>query len=342
MGSRVAIACLAFLASLFTCTSFAQSGEKTTIRISLNPVVYTYLPLFIATDKGYFASENLDVVITRYNGSSVSQMPLAARGDLDIVPMVGGPALFNQVGEGFDLKIIASMVETHKGWHDGTWIVVRKDLYDSGEVRKFADLKGRPVDGGPDGSPANFVFNQALQQAGLTRANVVYSSRLASPPDWLAGLRNKSVDALAGIEPIVTQIVAQNVGIRLLSTQDVIPWFQESFFIASEKYLKSNRSAATRFLNAYLRAAKEINEAGGKWTPEFIAIVARWSQLPEAAISQIPGPAYYGQFGAINTDSLSRQQDYFASINQVKQKIDPATIVDASIINDARRQAGMH
>ena len=192
----------------------------------------------------------------------------------------------------------------------------------------MADLRGRAVDGGAEGSPISFVLNQALIQAGLKRSDVRYSNRLIAPPDWLAGLRNKAVDALPAVEPVATQIVDQGFGVALTSTQRVVPWFQESFFAASAHYLAGNRAAALGFLEAYLRAAKEIDAAGGKWTPEFLQTVSHWSQIPEDVVATVPGPVYYGQFGTINLQSLSRQEEYWLSIGQVKDKVDPALIVD--------------
>jgi NitT/TauT family transport system substrate-binding protein len=319
----------------------AAQTAKTPVRIALNPAVYTYLPLFLAADKGYFDEQGLDVSIVKYAGSSVSQMPSVARGDLDIAPMVVGPAMFNQKNDGFDLKVIASMVESKAGWNDGTWIVIRQDLWDSGAIRTLADLKGRMLDGGPDGSPINFVVNMGLEKAGLTRADVKYSAKLATPPDWIAALRNKAVDAIGTLEPFATVIESEGLGHKLASDQDIVPWFQESYFVASAQYIDKHRDTAVAFFKAYLKAAKEIDEGGPKWRPESLAEVAKWTKLAEAEIAKMPGPPYYGQLGTIRADSIARQQDYWLSIHLVKEKVAVDSIIDSSIIDAARSQSGI-
>lgn len=331
----IAIAWTLFFPAL---SSGQTTSEPTKVRFSFNPVIHSYLPIFIAIDKGYFKEQNIDLQISVYNGSSVSQMPLAARGDLDIVPMVGGPALFNQQSGGFDIKVIASMVESRAGWHDGAWILVRKALWDAGTVRSVADLKGRSVDGGPDGSSISFMLNQALLGAGMTRADVKYSGRFTSPADWVAALANDAVDAFAAVEPFATQFEQRGLVARLVSSATIMPWFQESFFVASAKYVETNRDVVKRFLMAYVKAAREVDAAGGKWTPDQLAILAKWTRVPEATIGQIPGPQYYGQLGRVKVDSLIRQQDYWASIGQVKTKIDVASLVDATIIEEAIKE----
>ena len=52
-------------------------------------------------------------------------------------------------------------------------------------------------------------------QAGSKRSDVRYSNRLMAPGEWLAGLRNKAVDALEAVEPVATQIVDQGFGVAL-------------------------------------------------------------------------------------------------------------------------------
>jgi NitT/TauT family transport system substrate-binding protein len=320
----------------------ADNAAKAVVHFSLNPVVTGNLPIFIAIDKGYFAEEGIDLKLTKYGGSSVTQMPLAARGDLDITMMVAGPALFNQKTDGFDLKILASLQQTHPGWADGEWVMVRKDLWDSGAVRKIADLKGRQVDGGPDGSPISFVLNLALAKAGLKRSDVIYTEKIGSPPQWIAALRNHAVDALAAADPVATLLETEGLGMKLASDQDVAPWLQISFLIASEKYVQEHRATVVAFLKAYLMAAKDIDASGGKWTPELLHEMSKWTQISEADLKHISGPSYYGQFGAISKVSLTRQQDYLVGLGQVKTKVDIDSLVDDAPLMAARRALGIH
>lgn len=338
----VAIASIGLIAIGAHHARAADAAAKTVVRFSLNPVVTGNLPIFIAIDKGYFAEQGIDLKLTKYGGSSVTQMPLAARGDLDITIMVAGPALFNQKTEGFDLKILASMQQTHPGWTDGEYVMVRKDLWDSGAVRKLADLKGRQVDGGPDGSPISFVLNLALEKAGLKRSDVIYTKKFATPPDWIAGLRNHSVDALAAADPIATVLEIQGYGKKLASDQDVAPWLQISFLIASEKYVQDHRATVAAFLKAYLKGAKDIDASGGKWTPELLHEMAKWTKISEGDLQHIAGPSYYGQFGAISKVSLTRQQDYLVGLGQVKKKIDIDALVDDGPLATARHELGIH
>ena len=319
----------------------AQSAAPDRVRLSLNPGSYAYLPIFLAVEKGYFAEQHLDVQVTKYTGSSLTQLPMLARGDLDISPVVVGPGFFNQFTQGFDLRLLASIDQSEKGWHDTGCLLVRQDLWDSGAIRKIADLKGKIVDGGLDGTPQNYLLKQAILKAGLKFTDMTYSDKLKAVPDQFAALRNKAVDVTNGAEPVCTQMQAQGLAKKWLTFQDVVPGLQASFITSSSSFLKTHRDAVKRFLIALLKAEKDIKAANGHWTPQLLVTVAKWSEIPEATVATIPGPSYSGQFGAIDATSIRAQQAFWMSEGTVSQAVIVADIVDTSLLREVWRAAGI-
>jgi NitT/TauT family transport system substrate-binding protein len=321
----------------------AQSTPRPTIKISVNPLVYTHLPVMLAADRGYFSDEGLDVVIAKYNGSSNTQMPMVARGDLDIAMVTPGPPLFNQQAQGFNIKIIASEDSgSHAGWNDATWVLVRKDLWDTGKIRTPKDLRGHTVDAGPEGSPINVLMRMTLRKGGLSPNDVTFTGRLATPADWLAAMKNQSYDAISAVEPIATLLVKQGYAVKLASGVDVESWQPETCFIASTTYLEKNRSAVTRFLKAVLRAERDIVRAGPRWTPATLDTMTHWSGLSADDVRVVPSPVWYGNYGLLNLDWLRAQQDFWISMGLVKQKIDIQAATDTTFATDARQQLGIH
>jgi NitT/TauT family transport system substrate-binding protein len=312
-----------------------------TVHSSVNPAIYATLPFMLAADKGYYKAEGIDLQVKKNTSSSVTQMPLVARGDLDITNMVAGPALFNQRTEGFDIVIVASMSETHPGWHDGDWIMVRKDLWDSGAIRKIEDMKGHIVDGATIGSPINFLMHAALMKAGLTHADVTYGTRFHSGPDMVMALQNKAADVLPTIEPTASQMVEAGIAHRLVSDGDITPWIQNTYFVSSQKYVREHRAAVVGFLKAYLRAAQEIVTHGPHWAPEYVDTLTRWSGIPADILSKVPGVPYYGQLGTIDVDSLARQEDLWMKLGLVKARVEAASLIDSSAISEARKEMGI-
>ena len=141
----------------------------TTVRFALNPHFITYVAMFDAIEKGYFKDAGIDLQVAKYSTSATSQIPRLARGDLDITAVVPGPGLYNQFDQGFDIKIVASVDEPRAGYLDGSVLVVRKDLWDAGTIRKPADLAGKNIDGAFAGSPISLLTLQAIAAGNLTR-----------------------------------------------------------------------------------------------------------------------------------------------------------------------------
>ena len=337
-------ALLATAAALLAPASRArgQAAAREKVRLALNPSVYRpYLPLFLAVDKGYFAEAGVEIELTRYNGSSTSQLPLLARGDIDIAPAVGSAAFFNQYSEGFRLRLITALISPRAGWHDSTWVLVRKALWDASAVRAPADLRGRMVDGGADGSPSMFLTNQALSAGGLTPADVRYTERFRTPPDFLAAFRNGAADVLSAPEPVAAQLEAEGLAHRWLSARDLAPWFQETFLAASPTFLERRRPVARNFLMAYLKGAAEVTACNGQWTPELRQTVSRWSGVPDLHLSLIDGPVYPGDRGEIDTELLARQQQYWVAQGKVRSPVAITEITDTTILRDARQAMGL-
>jgi ABC-type nitrate/sulfonate/bicarbonate transport system substrate-binding protein len=156
-----------------------------------------------------------------------------------------------------------------------------------------------------------------------------------------AVLYNKAADVAGVYEPAVAELEQQGVGHRLLSIADIDPGFQETYIAVSPAFLKNHREVLRRFLTAIVIAMKQINDAGGKWTPPLVSSLAKWSGMSPEVIAHLPAPPYYGAFGAINVGNLAREQQYWYAAGLVKKKTDVNAMVDTSLILEAKHAAGI-
>lgn len=308
-----------------------------TVRFSMNPAFYSYLPMFVALDKGYFKDEGLNVQVHTYTTSAATQIPILARGGLDITDVVSSPALYNQFSSGFDIKLIAATQGCKAGWHDTSWLIVRQDLWKSGAIRRFSDLKGKTVDGAFLGSPDDFVAEEAIAAGGLTLSQVHYTTKEASPGDQVAALINKAVDVQATTEPTATEIQLKGYGHEWESSCQVVPTYQSSMLAVSAAFLKSNPGAVARFLAAYLRAVHVVDASNGKWTLYLAQETAKWTQFPLATVEAIPGPTYPGTNGEIDVPSLEQVQRLWVQRGMVKHPVPVGKMVDTAILKQAQR-----
>jgi NitT/TauT family transport system substrate-binding protein len=305
------------------------------VRTSVNPHFITYVPLFIAVDKGYFRDAGIDLQLSKYQTSANSQLPMLAKNDLDISVVVPGPALFNQYEQGFDAHVIASIDEAHPGYLDGSILMVRHDL--AGKIKKPADMAGKNVDGAFAGSPIALLTLQALAAGGLTTGDVKFTTKESSPPDQFAALRNGAVDVQGVTEPTATAISEQGIASKWISFQDVMPGYQASYFGVSAQFAKDHPDAVVKFLRAYLRGVADVNRAGGKLTPDLVAVISKWTEIAPDVIRAMGKIPYYGQMGAVNADELETVQKFWVQLGLVKNPVPIAGVIDTHYLAAARK-----
>lgn len=318
----------------------AQNKADAPVRLAIGTSNYSGLPLFVAIDQHLFEQEHVEVDVSKFIGSATLQLPRLVRGDLDMIQTSPGPGLFNQQLEGVDLKFVASVVQSHNGWNDTTWFVVRQDLWDSKTIQRPRDLAGHTLDGAVIGSPPDYMSKTFVAQNGLTNS-VKVTEKFRVPSDWYASFRNKAIDVQALTEPAATQLEQEGLAHKWLPIHAVLPGYQEVYFVVSASFLRDHRDQVKRVLRAYLLASRTVNASGGKWTPTLLTTAAKWTGLPEATLQQVPGPPYYGDYGSVDTKALQRVLEFYVDQALVPKTLPVTKMIDTSVLFEARRELGI-
>jgi ABC-type nitrate/sulfonate/bicarbonate transport system substrate-binding protein len=339
--SVTAFAALAVLAPLTSGPAPAADPPLTVVRYAVNPHFITFAAVFDAVDKGYFRDAGIDLQITKYTTSANAMLPSLARGDLDITAVVPGPALFNQFDQGFNIKLVGSVDEPHAGYLDGSVLVVRKDVWDAGTIRKPSDLAGKTIDGAFAGSPISLLTLEAIAAGDLKLSDVKYATREADVGQQFAALNNKVVDVQGTTEPTATAMVAKGVGVKWLSYRDVIPWYTDSYWGVSAAFAKDHPDVVVKFLQAYLKGEQDIEKTHGKLTPDLIATISKWTEIDPDTIKSLGVTPYFGNYGTINADALDRVQKFWMQGGLVKTPVPIDRIIDTAPLAAARKAVGI-
>lgn len=314
-------------------------SPRATIKVALKPDNMNFLPVLLGIDQGAFASAGLDIDLNTYPGSAQTQMPLLARGDIDMSAVVPGPSTFNQVVQGFDVKLITSLGDQKSGRVSGGWLSVRSDEVDS--IKVGSDMKGHVVDGGSEGGPLAMMAREAIREAGLTPGvDVTLTHRGTTAQNEVALAQNKGADVIAMIEPTATLADKQGYAVRWKDMSDVLPWYQTSAMGVSKTFLASHRMAVIKFLEVYVLICREINASDGAWTPEIINSAAKWAQVDPQVITDQGGVPYYDPNGVVSIESLQKTQDIWLEDGQVSQSVDVAGLVDQGVLDEALTVVG--
>ncbi|HTD79487.1 MAG TPA: ABC transporter substrate-binding protein, partial [Chloroflexota bacterium] len=175
-------------------------AQRASVKVAFNPTLIGYLPLLVAMDKGYFAQAGIDVQPQPFNASASTQLPLLARGDLDVAPVVSAPATYNQFAQGFNIQLIAAFGTPKAGRASDAWLTVRADEVD--QIKTPQDLKGKVLEGGTDGTPFAVLAYGAIQQAQLkVGQDITLQFRARGTSDMLAMATSHAADVIAMTEP---------------------------------------------------------------------------------------------------------------------------------------------
>lgn len=312
----------------------SSAPQLVTVRMILDPTIYSHLPVLHALDAGYFRDEGIDLQITPAQGSSTLFLPMLARGDYDLGTVNPSPAFFNQFTAGFDVVILAAQAGNHAGWHAANYLVVRQDLWDTKAIMRPSDLKGRSIDGSNNGSPVDFLVKETLRAGGLSADDVHLTEHLRDAPAWVEALRNHAEDVVGTIEPSASELEGAGLGHRWLSLADIAPWYQLEYIGASAKFANAHPELIRRILRAYLRANDDILKTNGKWTPALLAEAQKWTHLPVDELERLSGPNYPTEHGEVSLDALVRMQQFWIGEKLVTTPVDVNRIVNVSMLHE--------
>jgi len=293
----------------------------------------------MALDSGMFSQAGLNVQVQAVNGSATASLPSLAAGQVDMAVVVPAPSLYAQAAQGFNAKVVAGIDLPMQGRIGAGYLLVRKELQDS--IVQPADLKGRTMEGAVEGSPLSLLTVSAVTGAGLQPGkDVTIGYHVKDPSDFLALVRNNAADVYAVAEPIATQAAQEGEAVKWKGFADLAPWYQAQYLGVSDKFLSNNRAAVEKFLEVYLKAVRQIDSTSGVWTDDLIAKASKLTNTDPEIIKAEGGVPYFDPNGTVSTDSLSKTQDFWVSQNQVKQKVDVSSMVDASVLSDAVQSVG--
>ncbi len=336
VGSRVALS-----ASMFLLLGIAaQAADKVTIGI-VNAV--SDGTLFIAQEKGYFKAEGIEAEFVAFDTGAKMVAPMGA-GQLDVGGGAASAGLYNAVDRGIRIKIVADKATNVKGAPFQSFMV-RKELVDKGQVKTLADLKGRKIAiTGAGGSDAS-VLNEAMKSVGLKYSDVekVYLGF----PQHAPAFQNGAIDGSITTEPTTTNIQRLGAAVVLTGNDAFYPNAQTATIMFSGDFAEKRRDVAVKFIKAYLRAARDFNDAmvngklQGPGGDELVAILAKYTVIKDVNVLRNMVMAGVNPNGAVNEESMRKDLAFFKEIGDVTSaKVSVEQVVDQSFVAEAAKALG--
>ncbi|MDP2952156.1 MAG: ABC transporter substrate-binding protein, partial [Chloroflexota bacterium] len=204
--------------------------------------------IFIAQAKGYFAEQGLNIDYVPV-ASAADVIASLATGDLDVSGGGWNLGLANAILRGVPVKVVADKQSKQPGFTNHR-LYIRKDLYDSGQIRGVADLKGKKL------AVASVAAMGVLLAPNLRDANLTFKDVDLVPmsfPEMVTALANKAVDATAMAEPSGTLAVEQGLAVRAKRLMDDPDPAPSAGIIYFSPQFAQKVDAGNRFMIAYVK-----------------------------------------------------------------------------------------
>lgn len=335
----VAFLCACAPAAPATPPTAPSTKTTTTVNYGYSTAGAINAPVYLAEEYGYFAEQGITLNYVQFPSAS-EVIPSITRGDVDVAAIGINPATLNALAGNFGIKLVADTGTQFPGFPLNI-VVVTNEM--AGTIKGPADLKGHKIALTPPGlgTASGFLLSKYLAQGGLT-VNDVDVVPLGFP-DQVAALTNRSVDVAFMAEPFATQVVKQNIGKMLTGSDTMLPGYQVTGLLYTDKFMNSSHEVAVGYMVAFLKGVRAYMAAfGGNATEQdrVIAVMTKRTDIKDAALWKEIIPTGSSPDGVVDLPSIAAAQAYFKGMGLVQSTPDPATLVNTSFAQEAVKTLG--
>ncbi len=279
--------CVAVFA-LLVLGATAPAMAQTKVRLGYMPIAEE-LPKFVASEKGFFKKQGLDVELLRFE--SGPDMGTALLGGSIQIGMIGTPGLINAAVAGRPLVAIVdngSNVVGRSGYEYYTGLVV----LDESPVKNIGDLKGKKI--ALNVLKANSEAQTVLQVLRWNRENPNRALDLNKDVQFVmlpfgsmpTALEKGIVDVASMIEPFMTQLSMKRKVRVVTPVSYALPNWPVSFGIVRRDYGEKNIDVLQKYRASWFEAVRWIGANQG----EARSIMQKYAGVPPEVARSIVLP----------------------------------------------------
>jgi len=297
---------------------------------------------YIADAKGYLRQEGVEASFIVFDSSARMVAPLAT-GEIDVGSGAVGAGTYNAFERGVTLRAVIDKAR-NKGVYSYQGLMVRKDLWDKGEIRSPKDLKGRKFAMTAPGSNEWAVLNDLLTSAGLTLADV--DTTTLSMPQQVAAYASGALDASFLPEPFMSAAIKAGSAVKLMPVSQIRDDDVTGVIVYGQIFMRDRPDVARRVTRAYIRGLRDYVDAlkdarlAGPGAEEVVDIISRYSTIKDKDVLRSIVPHYVDPDGTVGRTSLEQDWNFFKSQGLVKGGVTVDQIIDPSWAAEAVRDLG--
>jgi ABC-type nitrate/sulfonate/bicarbonate transport system substrate-binding protein len=225
-----------FVSMVLFQSSVAFAQERVNLRISSATKTFGYGPLSVASQKGFFDRQGLDVELVVIRASDVGIQALAG-GSLEIAGSASD-APIAAIEKGLDLVIVGGIING-----------LSQSIMAAKKFKTYADLRGATFGAISLTSGVTFALRQVLKAKGLEYPRDYKLLVIGGTPQTYAALLSGQIDAAALSLPV--NYAAEEQGFNEIGRfVDVIPNYQLAALSTKRSWAEKNRPVLVRVMKA--------------------------------------------------------------------------------------------
>lgn len=293
--------------------------------------------LFIATVRGYFKAEGLELQLGAYN-SAHEVVEAVAAGSADFGLTEFTPVAFNLAGQGA-IRAIAAQAREKRDF-EGAEVVAANGAYSNG-LRKLENLGSKVVAIDALGSASHYQLSEIARVKGFNLSSMVVKP-VYSVGDLVKAVKDGTVDAAILPAQSARDLATANQG-KLVGWISEIGEPQTGALFASSAVIKSKRETVEKFVRAYRRGVADYASAmlrrdryakrvSDKASQDAAGIIARYVYPGNSlGTGLIDGVApFIDPKARIDIADIERQLDWYKAQGFVEKTVEARDVVDLS------------
>jgi NitT/TauT family transport system substrate-binding protein len=253
--------------------------------------------------------------------------PLAT-GDIDVGSGTVGAGTYNALERGITMRAVADKAR-NKGVYSYQGLVVRKALWDSGEIRTLKDLKGHKFAMTTNGGNEAAVLDEALRKIGMSIADVE-DTQLSMPQQ----------------EPFLSKAIATGAGVSMMPVSKLRDDDVTGVIIYSDMLINKRPDVATRIMKGYIKGLRDYVDSlkdghlAGAGADEIVDIIAKYSVVKDKDVLRAIVPHYVDPNGEVGVESLKADWNFYKAAGFIKGDVTVEPLIDKRWVAAAVKDLG--
>ncbi len=300
------------------------TGPKVKVPVGVSVQVFSFTPLYVGKEKGFFDEQNLDMELNIFKSGAEAQQALLA--DAVMVGAGGLSEALTIAAQGVDTKVFLFIQDA----------LVYK-LVAKPEIKTVDDLKGKTMGISRAGSLTDQVVRITLAKLGKDPNMVTYQQSGGSP-QRLAALQAGALDATI-LDAPSNQLAARAGFNTLVDVAKLLQGFPYEVGYAKKETIDKNRDVFLRFTKAYIKSAEFVNDPKNKG--EVIKIAAKYLDLKEddARIAYEDVISYFPKDGMPKAEGTQLAIENMQKFGEIpgSEKVTTQQLLYQDLVNEAKK-----